>query len=171
MSSATVSAPITAIASADPKRLVNVLSGSPHRFVVSKGPQDTEFELADNMWGEELLPQPAVLPLMDAVITHAGNNTTTECFHFGKPMIALPIFWDQHDNAQRVAETGFGIRLDTYAFEEGELLSAIDELLAGRALSTRMATIAAEAQASPGTAKAADLIEQLVREPAPAFRN
>ncbi|MEX0850855.1 MAG: nucleotide disphospho-sugar-binding domain-containing protein [Gaiellaceae bacterium] len=153
------------------KRLVNVLSGSPHRFVVSKGPQHTEFELADNMWGEELLPQPAILPLMDAVITHAGNNTTTECFHFGKPMIALPIFWDQHDNAQRVAETGFGIRLDTYAFEEGELLSAIDELLAGRALSTRMATIAAEAQASPGTVKAADLIEQLVREPAPAFRN
>ena len=88
------------------KRLVDVLSRAPHRFVVSKGPQASEFELADNMWGEEFLPQPALLPLADAVITHGGNNTTTECFHFGKPMIALPLFWDQHDNAQRVAETG-----------------------------------------------------------------
>ena len=114
------------------KRLVDVLSRAPHRFIVSKGPQAAEFELAENMWGDEFVPQPALLPLADVVITHAGNNTTTECFHFGKPMIALPLFWDQYDNAQRVAETGYGIRLATYEFEDGELLGAIDRLLATR---------------------------------------
>ena len=103
------------------RRLVDVLSRVPHRIIASKGPQHTELELAENMWGEELLPQPALLPLVDVVITHGGNNTTTECFHFGKPMIALPLFWDQHDNAQRVEETGYGVRLATYEFEEGEL--------------------------------------------------
>ncbi len=94
------------------RRLVDVLSRSPHRFIVSKGPQADEYALADNMWGAEFLPQPALMPLVDAVITHGGNNTTTECFHFGKPMIVLPLFWDQYDNAQRVDETGFGTRLD-----------------------------------------------------------
>ena len=49
-------------------------------------------------------------------------------------MIALPLFWDQYDNAQRVAETGYGIRLATYEFEDGELLGAIDRLLADDAL-------------------------------------
>ena len=70
-----------------------------------------------------------MLPEVDLVITHAGNNTTTECLHFGKPMIALPLFWDQHDNAQRIEETGFGRRLDTYGFGDEEISDAIDGLL------------------------------------------
>jgi UDP:flavonoid glycosyltransferase YjiC (YdhE family) len=144
------------------RRLVEVLSRAPHRFVVSKGPQASEFELADNMWGDEFLPQPALLPLADVVITHGGNNTTTECFHFGKPMVALPLFWDQYDNAQRVAETGFGIRLHTYEFEDGELLGAIDRLAGDEALHGRMAAIATRVQAAPGTVRAADLIDSLV---------
>ncbi|HLE98610.1 MAG TPA: nucleotide disphospho-sugar-binding domain-containing protein [Gaiellaceae bacterium] len=152
------------------KRLVDVLARSPHRFVVSKGPQHTEYELADNMWGEEFLPQPAILPRVDLVITHAGNNTTTECIHFGKPMIALPLFWDQYDNAQRVDETGYGIRLPTYEFEEDDLLGAIERLLADGALAARMAAIASQVQAAPGTVKAAGLIERVGRDGVPVTR-
>ena len=149
------------------KRLVDVLSRSRHRVVVSKGPQHTEFELADNMWGAEFLPQPALLPQADVVITHAGNNTTTECFHFGKPMVALPLFWDQYDNAQRVDETRFGIRLSTYEFAEADLLGALDGLLGDAPLRARMAAIAARTQAAPGTHRAAELIERLARTQAP----
>ena len=145
------------------RRLVDVLSRAPHRFVVSKGPQHAEIGLADNMWGEEFLPQPAVLPHVDLVITHGGNNTTTECFHFGKPMVALPIFWDQADNAQRVDETGFGIRLRTYEFEDAELLGAIERLLADTALRTRLGEVSARVRATPGTERAAGLIERLAR--------
>jgi MGT family glycosyltransferase len=143
------------------RRLVDVLGRTPHRFIVSKGPQHDLYGLADNMWGAEFVPQPSVLPLVDLVITHAGNNTTTECFHFGKPMIALPLFWDQYDNAQRVHETGFGVRLDTYGFEEAEMTAAIDRLLADGDLRGRMQAIAGRLQATPGTVRAADLIERV----------
>jgi UDP:flavonoid glycosyltransferase YjiC (YdhE family) len=99
--------------------------------------------------------------MVDLVITHGGNNTTTECFHHGKPMVAMPVFWDQYDNAQRVDETGFGVRLPTYTFEPEQLAGAIDALLADRPLHDRMAGIARRLQANPGTATAADLIERL----------
>src|SRR5262249_18728426 len=143
------------------KRLAHLLGRTPHRYVVSKGPQHTELELADNMIGEEFLPQTSVLPHVDLVITHGGNNTTTECMWFGKLMVVLPIFWDQHDNAQRVDETGFGRRLPTYEFEEGELTGAVDQLLADRAMMERAGAAAARLQQRPGTIAAADLIERV----------
>jgi MGT family glycosyltransferase len=141
--------------------LVAALAQTPQRYVVSKGPQHAEYELADNMVGEEFLPQVSVLPQVDLVITHGGNNTTTECLHFGKPTILLPIFWDQHDNAQRIDETGFGVRLHTYSFEERDLWEAIDRLLADFDLRDRLAAVSQRLQASPGNERAAELIERV----------
>jgi MGT family glycosyltransferase len=145
------------------RRLVDVLSRSPNRFVVSKGPRADEFELAGNMWGADRLPQTSILPHVDLVITHGGNNTTTEALHFGKPMIVLPLFWDQYDNAQRVQETGFGVRLDTYAFEEPQLHAAIERLLEDPSLRSRMTANGHAIRARDGKIVAADLIESLGR--------
>jgi MGT family glycosyltransferase len=141
------------------KRLIEVLSASPHRFVVSKGPQHTEFELAPNMWGAEFLPQTTIIPLVDLVITHGGNNTTTEAFHFGKPLIVLPLFWDQYDNAQRVHEQGYGVRLATYGFTDAELHGAIERLLGDAVLRARMAADAERIRAFDGVRVAAERIE------------
>jgi len=141
-------------------RLVEVLADTPHRYVVSKGPQHELIELADNMWGSEFLPQPSILPQVDLVITHGGNNTVTECLHFGKPMVVLPLFWDQYDNAQRMDELGFGVRLPTYDFAARDLTGAIDRLTGADDLRGRMRNVAARLQASPGTVRAADLIQE-----------
>jgi MGT family glycosyltransferase len=145
------------------RRLVDVLGRTRHRCIVSKGPRADDLDLPDDMWGEARVPQTSIIPLVDLVITHGGNNTTTEAFHFGKPMIVLPLFWDQYDNAQRVQELGFGVRLDTYAFEERELTEAIERLLGDVALRERMAKEGEEIRRRDGTAKAADLIEDLGR--------
>lgn len=144
-------------------RLVDTLSRTPHRYVVSKGPLADEYDLPDNMWGAAQVPQTTILPLVDLVITHGGNNTTTECFHFGKPMIVLPLFWDQHDNAQRVAETGFGRRLPTYDHEGAELVGAVESLLGDRSLRERAAVLGASIRGRRGVERAADVIERAAR--------
>jgi MGT family glycosyltransferase len=143
------------------KRLVSELADTPHRYVVSTGPQHAEYELAGNMIGEEFLPQTSVLPHVDAVITHGGNNTTTECMWFGKPMLVLPIFWDQHDNAQRVDEAGYGVRLPTYDFADGELAETVDKVLADEPMRARSAAAGERLRQRSGTELAADLFEAL----------
>ncbi len=152
------------------ERLVEALAPTPHRYVVSKGPQHEAYNLAPNMWGEEFLPQVSVLPEVDLVITHGGNNTVTECMHFGKPMVLLPIFWDQHDNAQRVHETGYGERLGTYSFTDAELTRAIDGLLGETALYAKLAEVSQRLQADPGNVRAADLIERVAETGEPVTR-
>jgi MGT family glycosyltransferase len=143
------------------RKLIGELADAPYRVIVSMGPQHAELELAGNMVGEEFLPQTSILPQVDLVITHGGNNTVTECFHFGRPMVVLPLFWDQYDNAQRVHETGFGVRLDTYGHQPEELTGAVDKLLADAAVRERMAAAARRLQAQRGTERAADLIERI----------
>ncbi|HVD48891.1 MAG TPA: nucleotide disphospho-sugar-binding domain-containing protein [Gaiellaceae bacterium] len=149
-------------------RLVAALAETPHRYVVSKGPQHELIELAPNMTGAEFLPQPAILPEVDLVVTHGGNNTVTEAVHFGKPMVVLPLFWDQPDNAQRVEERGFGVRLPSYEFEDRELHEAIERLLA--APDPRLRKASARLQRRPGTERAADQIERVAGAAPPQER-
>jgi MGT family glycosyltransferase len=146
------------------RKLVEELADLPYRVIVSKGPQAKELELAANMGGAEFLPQTSILPKVDLVITHGGNNTVTESLYFGKPMVALPIFWDQHDNAQRIDETGFGVRLDTYEHAPQELSGAIERLLGNRDLERRLKRISASVSELQGTEVAAARIELAAAE-------
>ena len=142
-------------------RLVDLFGRTPHRVIMSLGPQAGQLDLPANIYGEEFLPQPSILPLVDAVVTHGGNNTTTESFYFGKPMLVLPLFWDQHDNAQRVDELDFGHRLAPYGFSDADFFAALDDVLTNSARRARMTAISTRLQADPGPVKAAELIERL----------
>ncbi|CAG2105980.1 unnamed protein product [Medioppia subpectinata] len=144
------------------KRLVSILSISQHKIIVSKGVLGDTYELADNMWGEKSVPQTKVLPLVDVVITHGGNNSVTETFSCGKPMIVMPLFGDQYDNAQRVMEKGFGIRLNPHTVSEQELLDSIEKLLNDKELKHKLSVASKRIQNSDSIQKAAEIIENLV---------
>jgi MGT family glycosyltransferase len=149
------------------QRLIDALATTGHRVVVSMGPLKDQMKLGPRMYGDQFLPQPSILPQCDLLITHGGNNTTCEGFHFGLPMIGLPLFWDQYDNAQRLQETGFGRRLPTYDWTGEQLVGSVNELLSDEDLAARMRARATMIQEDPGRVKAADLLERLAltREP------
>jgi MGT family glycosyltransferase len=145
------------------RRVIAALATEPYDVIVSAGPRHEEIQLANNMWGAEFLPQTRLIPLADVVITHGGNNTVTETMHFGKPMVVLPLFWDQYDNAQRVHERGYGVRLATYEFSDDDLRVAVASLLADEGLRARLSTASQRIQAADGIRRAADLIEGAAR--------
>ena len=143
------------------QRLIDALATTPHRVVVSMGPLKDQMRLGERMYGDEFLPQPSILPQCDLLITHGGNNTICEGFTFGLPMIGLPLFWDQYDNAQRLEETGFGARLATYDWTEDQLVATVERLLADEALRARLRSVSAHVRSEPGQVKGAGLIERV----------
>ncbi|MGH9019925.1 MAG: glycosyltransferase [Acidimicrobiales bacterium] len=149
------------------RRVIAALASEPYDVIVSMGPRHDEIELADNMWGTEFVPQTRLLPLADVVITHGGNNTTTEAMHFAKPMVVLPLFWDQYDNAQRVDERGFGARLDSYGFSSEELRECVAGLISDASLRERLDGAGRRIRAADGVGRAATLIESAARSARP----
>ncbi len=145
------------------QRVIDMLGRTPHRVIVSMGPLHDQLTLGVRMWGEQFVPQTAIVPHCDVMITHGGNNTVGEAFTFGVPTIVLPLFWDQYDNAQRIDECGYGVRLPSYEFTDEDLNRAIDRLTTDPRLAARLTAAAERLQAAPGRVRAADLIEGLVR--------
>ncbi|XP_017492759.1 PREDICTED: uncharacterized UDP-glucosyltransferase YjiC-like [Rhagoletis zephyria] len=144
------------------RRMTGVLSKTPHKYIVSKGPRHDQFELPANMWGDQYLPQTKIIPIVDLVITHGGNNTVTETFATGTPMVAMPMFADQFDNAQRLVETGLGVRVMPYDFEDSELIAAVEKALGDEEIKRRLQVAAKRIQSEKRHEQLADKIEQLL---------
>lgn len=143
------------------KRLVHVLGKSRHRIIMSKGPNGDSFELPNNIWGENFLPQLKILQIVDLVITHGGNNTVTETLFNGKPMIVLHLFGDQLDNAARIEEEGLGMAFHPFNFKENDFLEAIDQLIENQELLSRLKIIAENMRHRNSVEDAVKLIENI----------
>ena len=75
----------------------------------------------------------------------------------------MPFFGDQPDNAQRIHEKGFGIRLDPYRCSKQELLESIEKLLNDKELQEKMKNISQRIQLAKSIDKFPKLVEQLVK--------
>jgi len=145
------------------KRVIAALGKMPYRALVNVGDYlDAYDSVPPNVHIAAWFPQPAVIPKCDAVIHHGGNNSFTECLYFGKPALIMPYCWDGHDNATRVAETGHGLKLPRYDWQESDLAAALETLLTDHAMQARLAQTSAEMKAADGRHKAARLLDKLL---------
>lgn len=86
-------------------------------------------ELPPHVISQARVPQLALLPKMDVVISHAGHNTTCESLAHGLPIVALPIKDDQPIIAEQIKQAGAGVRLPFARVRAHQLRAAVDELL------------------------------------------
>lgn len=146
------------------KRLIAMVGKSRFRALVNVGDYMSEYtDVPPNVVIQSWFPQPSVIPMVDAVIHHGGNNSFTECLYFGKPAIIMSYVWDGHDNAMRVQETGHGLRSDRYDWTDADLIAKIAHCLSDPAMKAKLAATSAHMQAAIGPEKAADLLEGLVK--------
>ena len=146
------------------RRLIDALGQLPVRALVNVGANlDAYANVPANVILDKWFPQPSVIPQVAAVIHHGGNNTFTECLYFGKPSIIMPYVWDGHDNAVRVQETGHGFHLHRYDWTDADLAARLAACVGDAALHARLDRISAHMRAQDGPAKAARLLDGLIR--------
>ncbi|TIS77721.1 MAG: glycosyltransferase [Mesorhizobium sp.] len=145
------------------KRIIGTLGKTRYRALVNVGGYKDQYpQLPENVIVESWFPQPSVIPQVDAVIHHGGNNSFTECLYFGKPAIIMPYVWDGHDNATRVEETGHGFGMLRYDWSDAELIAKIETCLTDPAIKAKLAKTSAQMRSQNGPEKAAGLLEKLL---------
>ena len=76
---------------------------------------------SDHVRIEEFVPQTAILPDVDLVIHHGGNNSFTECLYYGKAMVILPFSSDQFNIAWDAEAAGLAEVADPNTVSQKEL--------------------------------------------------
>jgi MGT family glycosyltransferase len=133
-------------------------------------PGDLEELEHENLSVVRYVPQLEILAEADAMVTHAGMNSTLECLANGVPMVAVPIAHDQHGIAARLEWTGTGVCVPAAECDAGRLRAAIERVLADSRFSAaarRFQRIVAERN---GLGAAADIVERVLATGRPVLR-
>lgn len=145
-------------------RILNMLKIDEQRcYVVSKGINGHKIRLnPSNMIGEDYVPQTFILQRCNLAIIHGGNNSITECLYYGVPIIVLPVFFDQFDNAQRVADLCLGKKLLPYSCSTADLMDAINGTLANKTLKSKCKEISREIKTRDDSRKVSAMLKKLM---------
>jgi UDP:flavonoid glycosyltransferase YjiC (YdhE family) len=96
---------------------------------------------------ERWVDQADVLAGADLVVSHGGSGTTYGALAAGVPVVAVPMFADQFENARRVTAAGAGVTAP--AGDAPAIAAAIDRVLADPSYARAAGRIAAEMAAVP----------------------
>ncbi|XP_037932804.1 UDP-glycosyltransferase UGT5-like [Teleopsis dalmanni] len=87
--------------------------------------------IAKNIYFSSWLPQDDILahPNVKLFITHAGQGSIAESLYHGVPMICIPFFGDQLQNARYVERSGYGLYMDHTNITSNDFKNTITEVV------------------------------------------
>ena len=128
-----------------------LLTTGPHVDPEALGP------VPANVSVRQFVPQAEVLGHADVVLCHGGSGTLVGALSAGKPLIVVPLFADQPDNAARVDQLGLGLAVADR--ETKPIREALGRVLADKTFSRRAAEVMIEMAALPTVEHATELLE------------
>ena len=121
----------------------------------------------DNVHVERWVPQQDVLAHASAAVVHGGSGSTLGALAAGVPLVVIPLFADQPQNARRVAEVGAGVAVEPNREDipatVAPVRAAIGTVLAEPSYRERAEALASELRAEPPVDAAVALLERLAR--------
>ncbi|KAH8248193.1 hypothetical protein KR038_004378, partial [Drosophila bunnanda] len=88
-------------------------------------------EVADNIYLAELLPQQAILahPNLKVFISHGGILSIIEAAYYGKPVLGMPVFFDQFKNIKVLREDGAALQVSINSVTGKDFKEALERLI------------------------------------------
>ncbi|KOV85373.1 glycosyltransferase [Nocardia sp. NRRL S-836] len=108
------------------------------------------------------VPQLALMPHLDAVVTHGGHNTVCEALAHGLPLVVAPIRDDQPTVAAQVVAAGAGVRLTYSRARSTDIRTALESVLGEPEYAAAAELVRESFLAAGGAAAAADRLEKVV---------
>jgi MGT family glycosyltransferase len=155
------------------RKIIDALDGPEYQVVISAGGAYqtlSQGKIPQNVLLFKSVPQIELLPKVDLVIGHGGNNSTNETLAAGKPLIVIPVGGEQADNASRVEFLGVGRGINIKQLDEGKIRQAIREIRANPSLLEKCANIKLTIGQANGPATASHCIGWVARHKKPLHR-
>lgn len=86
-------------------------------------------QVGDNILLEKYVPAEIVNKMVDLAILHGGQGTFYTAAYSGRPVIGIPMQFEQQYNIDILVRNGSGIRLSKKYFRATDLLKAIEKIL------------------------------------------
>jgi UDP:flavonoid glycosyltransferase YjiC (YdhE family) len=118
-----------------------------------------------NVRVERFVPQAALLPHCDLVVSHAGSGSVLGALAHGLPMVLLPIGADQPLTAARCEALGVAEVLDAVRATPEMVGAAVTRVLADRGFRAAATRVREEIAALPEPDYAVTLLDRLASDP------
>jgi MGT family glycosyltransferase len=112
----------------------------------------------------QFAPQLELLKIARIVISHGGPNTAFEALIAGKPMIVIPMAYDQPAIAARLARLHIAMVLPIMRLSAARIRSAVTALLSDASYEQAAVAMQATLQSLHGSTEASDIIEDALEQ-------
>jgi len=146
---------------------IQAFAGRDEFVLLTTGNQFTPASLGnipENIAIHPWLPQIAVVKRAALFISHGGLNSIHDALYFGVPLLLCPQQEEQTLNGSRVVDLGAGLMLHKKHLTIETVRQAATQLLTDDRFKTNARQIGETLRAAGGMAKAADEIEELLKE-------
>lgn len=148
------------------ERVIAGLSDQPVNVIVTTGRNRdpaTLGPLPANTRAERFIDYAGLLPRCDAIVCHAGLNTTMAALAHDLPILAIPLSADQSVHAGRCRQLGVGSAMPRSELTPEGVATQVRTILAEPGFGHRAAEVGAEIRDMPGPSAAVDaLVRTLV---------
>ena len=120
--------------------------------------------LPDGVRHFPFVPLRRLLAESSAFVHHGGVGSSSQGLEAGIPQVVMPLAYDQHDNAARLASLGVAQSLPPRKFRGPTLAAVLKGLLADEGRRERCREMAARCDGPAAMARACDLLENLLEK-------